>query len=73
MYPTKLTVINKNDNQTYTVYDIAYDKVAYPHFLIYKDGQWLRLSAKYFRPQTTEDIINELTNMDKLELKFNRV
>lgn len=64
-------IIYKNDNQRYYLYDITYDKAGYPHFLIYKEGQWLRLSAKYFRPQTADDIINELKNMDKLELNVN--
>lgn len=47
-----MVVVNKNsDNKkTYQVYDITYDKNGYPHFLIYKNGQWLRLSAKHFRP-----------------------
>ena len=56
-----LTVKNKTDNQVYTVYDITYDKAGYPHFLIYKNGQWLRLSAKYFRPRTDDDIIDKIT------------
>ena len=48
-------VIDK-DNKAYTVFDITYDKNGYPHFLIYKDGQWLRVSAKHFRPYTLEDV-----------------
>lgn len=32
------------------VYDIAYDSCGYPLFLIYLDGQWIRKSAKYFKP-----------------------
>lgn len=44
------TVINKDSNEIIDVYDISYDKKGYPHFLIYKDGQWLRLSAKHFAP-----------------------
>lgn len=45
-----IKVINKNNGKEYDVYDIVYDKAGYPHFLIYKDGRWLRVSAKYFRP-----------------------
>lgn len=45
-----MTVINKNNNETYNVYDIQYNKSGYPRFLIYKDGQWLRMSAKHFKP-----------------------
>lgn len=43
-------VTNKNNGLDYKVYDITYDKAGYPHFLIYKDGRWLRISAKYFEP-----------------------
>lgn len=45
-----MTVINKSNGVIYRVYDVTYDKAGYPHFLIYKDGQWLRISAKYFTP-----------------------
>lgn len=53
-----MLVVNKDSNskntygyeKIYEVYDITYDKNGYPHFLIYKDGQWVRLSAKHFRP-----------------------
>lgn len=51
----KMNVVDKRDNKVYEVYDIAYNKTGYPLFLIYKDGQWLRVSAKYFRPRTEED------------------
>lgn len=43
-------VVDKRDNKVYQVYDIAYNRTGYPLFLIYKDSQWLRVSAKYFRP-----------------------
>lgn len=51
-----LNVINKKDGKDYKVYDIAYDKAGYPHFLIYKDGNWVRMSAKHFRPYNEEDL-----------------
>lgn len=54
-----MSVKNKDNNETYEIYDITYDKKGYPHFLIYKDNQWLRMSAKHFRPLNTEDF-NEL-------------
>lgn len=44
------TVINKDSKEIVDVYDITYDNKGYPHFLIYKDNQWLRLSAKHFAP-----------------------
>lgn len=46
-----MQVIDKETNITYEVFDITYDSAAgYPHFLIYKDNQWIRKSAKHFRP-----------------------
>ena len=39
------------------VYDITYDKDGFPTFLIYKDKQWNRVSAKHFVPVTkTEEL-----------------
>lgn len=35
---------------TIPVYDVSYDSNGYPMFLIYQHGQWLRKSAKHFRP-----------------------
>ena len=45
-----MQVIDKRSKETYEVYDITYDLKGYPHFLIYKSNQWVRLSAKYFQP-----------------------
>lgn len=55
----KMTVVNKKNNKAYEVFDITYDKVGYPHFLIYKDEQWVRMSAKHFRPYTLNDTLKE--------------
>jgi hypothetical protein len=57
------TVINKNNGKKYDVYDVTYDKAGYPHFLVYKDEQWVRMSAKYFRPYTAEDYYKDLADM----------
>lgn len=46
-----MIVIEKSSGKRYPVYDICYDKAGYPHFLVYKDGQWFRQSAKYFVPE----------------------
>lgn len=46
----KLLLSNKNDGLAYEVFDITYDQRGYPHFLVYKDGQWVRMSAKHFEP-----------------------
>lgn len=59
-----LNVINKDNGKDYKVYDITYDKAGYPHFLVYKDGQWLRMSAKYFRPYD-----NSMSSFDMLMLE----
>lgn len=52
-----MNLINKNNGKDYKVYDITYDKAGYPHFLIYKDGQWVRMSAKHFRPYDRDDFL----------------
>ena len=41
---------DKDNVQIIKVYDISYDSNGYPLFLIYIDGQWVRKSAKYFKP-----------------------
>ena len=46
----KLYLIEKETGDIYEVYDISYNKNGYPHFLVYKDGQWMRMSAKHFKP-----------------------
>ena len=43
-------VIHKESNIKYQVYDVQYDASGYPHFIIYKDNQWLRVNAKHFYP-----------------------
>ena len=45
-----LKVIEKETEEVYNVYDIKYDKCGYPHFVVYKNGQWQIKSAKYFKP-----------------------
>ena len=54
MIDVNMTLINKDNNKEYEIYDITYDKSGYPHFLIYKDEQWTRMSAKHFRPIETK-------------------
>ena len=49
----------KKDNVSYEsfeVYAIRDDKNGYPHFLIYEDGEWKYVSAKYFAPIISEDV-----------------
>ena len=45
-----MQLLNMQDATVYEIYDITYDNTGYPHFLIYKDKQWLRVSAKHFTP-----------------------
>ena len=55
----ELVVVNKNNNERYSVYDISYDKHGYPHFLIYDGKEWKRVSAKYYRPLDIRDFMLE--------------
>lgn len=63
-----MTLVNKDNNERYDIYDITYDKSGYPHFLIYKDGQWVRMSAKHFRPLDAEDFKEMLKNHPVMEI-----
>ena len=45
-----MKVLHKEDKIMYVVFDISYDSDGYPLFLIYKDKQWVRMSAKHFKP-----------------------
>jgi len=47
-------VFNK-DGKEYLVFQVKNDKAGYPHFLIYKDNQWIWKSAKCFKPYTEEE------------------
>lgn len=49
-------IIDKNTEECFDVYDVAYDKKGYPHFLIYLGKAWTRVSAKQFRPVADERI-----------------
>ena len=60
-----MTLINKDNNKQYTIYDITYDNSGYPHFLIYKDNQWIRMSAKHFRPYNEEDLRKAIEEWSK--------
>lgn len=51
-----MIVMDKRDLNRYTVYDIQYDSAGYPHFLIFKDDEWLRQSAKHFIPSLGEAV-----------------
>ena len=56
---TPFRVIDKDTHESFDVYDITYDAVTgYPQFLIYKDAQWLRVSAKHYKPAELVDTLN---------------
>lgn len=46
----KKEMLYKPDGRIYEVFDITYDNSGFPLFLIYRDRQWVRLSAKNFTP-----------------------
>ena len=50
MNMNNLIVENKDNGMIYEVFDVTYDDAGYPRFLIYRDNQWIRMSAKHFRP-----------------------
>ena len=45
-----INVQTKATKKPVDVYDVKRDKNGYPHFLVYKDGQWVYLTAKIFEP-----------------------
>lgn len=58
-----MNVVNKSNGKEHHVYDITYDNSGYPHFLVYKDGQWVRMSAKHFRPYNNDDMLKTLCSL----------
>ena len=47
-------VVEKETELPIEVYSIRDDNNGYPTFLIYKEDQWLWISAKHFRPISDE-------------------
>lgn len=45
------TVYHKLTGEPTLVYDVAYDRNGYAHFLVYRNKEWVRLSAKHFSPK----------------------
>lgn len=50
-----MTLLYKPDMRPYEIYDVTYDKSGYPLFLIFRKGEWRRISAKHFTPNFEED------------------
>ena len=57
-------VKHKVSNSIHEVYDIQYDKCGYPHFLIYENGNWVKVSAEYYKPYKV-NTLNEDYYKDK--------
>ena len=53
-------VKHKISNSIHEVYDIQYDNHGYPHFLIYENNAWVRVSAKHYKPYKALITLNEL-------------
>lgn len=43
-------VVLIDTNEIVDVYDVTYDSNGYPQFLIYRNNQWIRKSAKNYKP-----------------------
>ncbi len=50
-----MTLLCKTDMRPYKIYDVTYDSSGFPLFLIFREGQWCRISAKHFTPEFYED------------------
>ena len=49
-----MKMLYKEENIPYEIFDITYDSNGCPLFLIYKNGEWIRMSAKHFTPHYTD-------------------
>lgn len=67
-------VTEKETSKSFDVFDITYDAITgYPQFLIYKNDQWLRVSAKKFEPCEDKDPVLKLLNYwerEDLKMKY---
>lgn len=45
-----MQLLNMKDTTEYEIYDIAYDNVGNPYFLIYKNKRWEIVHSMYFTP-----------------------
>lgn len=43
-------MLDKRDNIIYPVFDVQYDSSGFPVFLVFRNMQWLRNSAKHYIP-----------------------
>lgn len=50
-----MTCLYLPDMMPYEIYDIRYDSCGYPNFLIYRQKQWMVISAKHFTPNFYAD------------------
>ena len=55
-----MLVEHKKTGKIFEVYDTTYkSKTGRPSFLIYDNGQWLRMAAKYFKPCEKVGVVND--------------
>ena len=45
-----MMMLYKPDMKQYRIHDVKIKKTGFPFFLIYRNGQWVYRSAKYFVP-----------------------
>lgn len=63
-----MKMVLRGTDKIVDVYDVAYDSSGFPHFLIYENGQWVRRSAKHFRPPESKDFAKMLEGVYSLSL-----
>lgn len=66
------SVWGKREKRHFAVYDVTYDAMTgYPQFLIYDDGEWKRVSAKYYEPDEGEGdpVLRILDKWEREELQ----
>lgn len=62
-----MLVVHKNTGKIFEVYDTTYkSKTGRPSFLIYDNGQWLRMAAKYFKPCEKVGVVNDACTCNTL-------
>lgn len=62
-----MLVEHKKTGKMFEVYDITYkSKTGRPSFLIYDNGQWLRMAAKYFKPYEKVGVTNDARTCNTL-------
>lgn len=53
-----MTCLYLPDMKPYEIYDIQYDVLGFPRFLVYRDSKWVVLEAMLFTPNYDGDEIS---------------